>query len=105
MDFYERWADGVPALLRLLQQLMAYEGPTPYDPEALAQINVPVLLLRGQETLLGAQFGEAARHIARYVADPQVHELQGVGHFAPVLAPEQIAEELVSFFEKVLQPT
>lgn len=105
MDFYERWADGVPALLRLLQQLMAYEGPTPYDPEALAQINVPVLLLRGQETLLGAGFGEAARHIARYVADPQVHELQGVGHFAPVLAPEHIAEELVSFFEKALQPT
>jgi pimeloyl-ACP methyl ester carboxylesterase len=66
---------------------------------------VPVLLLRGKETLLGAGFGEAERHIARYVADPQVHELQGVGHFAPVLAPEQIAEELVFFFENALQPT
>jgi hypothetical protein len=44
------------------------------------------------------------RHIAQHVSDPQVRELHGVGHFAPLLAPRSIAEELISFFESVRQP-
>lgn len=103
-DFFERWAGGVPALLRFMQEVMTYQGPTPYDPEALAQIAVPVLLLRGQETLLGAGFGEAAQHVARYVADAHAQVLPDVGHFAPVLAPERLAAALISFFEKARQP-
>lgn len=103
-DFYERWAGAVPAALQLVQHDATYAGPRSTDPELLRQVAAPVLLLRGRQTLLGTFFADAARHIAQHVPDPQVRELQGVGHFAPLLAPESIAEELISFFESVRQP-
>ncbi len=102
-DFHQRWAGGVPELLRYFQELMAFEGADPTAPEALAQVTVPVLLLWGRETLLQA-FGEMAQLIARHVADAQVRELPGVGHFAPVVAPQAVAAELTTFFETTLQP-
>jgi pimeloyl-ACP methyl ester carboxylesterase len=103
-DFHERWSGGVPELLVFFQQLMAAEGPGPDAPEALAQVTAPVLLLTGEETLLEAAFGNATRHIAAHVVDAQVREVPGVGHFAPVVAPEQVSAELISFFEEVPQP-
>lgn len=30
--------------------------------------------------------------------------MPGVGHFAPVLEPEAVADELITFFESVRQP-
>jgi pimeloyl-ACP methyl ester carboxylesterase len=103
-DFYERWAGCVPAMLRFVQQDAAYEGPRSTDPEVLGTVAAPVLLLRGQQTLLGTWFAEAARRIAQHVADAHVRELPGIGHFAPVLAPVPLAEELIRFFESVRQP-
>ena len=102
-DFHERWSGGVPELLVFVQQLMAAEGPGPDAPEALAQITVPVLLLTGEETLLAAAFGDATRHIAAHVAEAQVREVPGVGHFAPVVAPKRVAAELISFFASAWQ--
>jgi pimeloyl-ACP methyl ester carboxylesterase len=101
-DFFVRWAGGIPAMLDFLQQDQSYGGPRSTDPEALGQITVPVLLLRGQETLLGL-FADVEQHIAQHVADPHVRELPGLGHFAPLVAPEPIAKELISFFESVRQ--
>jgi pimeloyl-ACP methyl ester carboxylesterase len=103
-DFFERWAGGIPAMLQFLQGLASYEGTRSIDPEVLRQVATPVLLLRGQQTLLGTLFAESAQHIAQHVADPHVRELPGLGHFAPVLAPERIANQLISFFESVRQP-
>jgi pimeloyl-ACP methyl ester carboxylesterase len=103
-DFHERWSGGVPQLLSFFQHLMAFEGPGPDHPEALAQVTVPVLLLTGEETLLGAAFDDAVQHIARHVADPHVREVPGVGHFAPVVAPESVARDLTAYFEAALQP-
>jgi pimeloyl-ACP methyl ester carboxylesterase len=102
-DFHERWSGGVPELLVFFQQLMAAEGPGPDAPEALAQVTVPVLLLTGKETLLEAAFRDATRHIAAHVADAEVREVPGVGHLAPVTAPERVAAELISFFEEIPQ--
>jgi pimeloyl-ACP methyl ester carboxylesterase len=103
-DFYERWAGCVPAMLRFVQQDAAYEGPRSTDPEVLGTVAAPVLLLRGQHTQLGTWFADSARHIAQHVADAHVRELPSVGHFAPVLAPVPLAEELTRFFESVRQP-
>jgi pimeloyl-ACP methyl ester carboxylesterase len=70
----------------------------------LAKITVPVLLLRGQESLLGTFFADSVQHVAKHVADAHVREpLPGLGHFAPILAPEPVAKELISFFESVRQ--
>jgi pimeloyl-ACP methyl ester carboxylesterase len=103
-DFFERWAGGIPAMLRFLQEDASYEGPRPTDPEVLARITAPVLVLRGQQTLLGTLYADSQQHIAQHVADPHVRELPGLGHFAPVVAPEPIAKELIAFFESVRQP-
>jgi pimeloyl-ACP methyl ester carboxylesterase len=103
-DFYERWAGCVPAMLRFVQQDASYEGPRSTDPEVLGMVAAPVLLLRGRQTLLGTFFADAARHIAQHVSDPHFRELPGAGHLAPLIAPETIATELVSFFESVRQP-
>ncbi|MGH3039326.1 MAG: alpha/beta fold hydrolase [Gaiellaceae bacterium] len=103
-DFYERWAGCVPAMLRFVQQDAAYDGRRSTDPEVLATVAAPVLLLRGQQTLLGTWFADAARHIGQHVADAHVRELPGIGHFAPVLAPVPLAEELIRFFDSVRQP-
>ena len=94
----------VPAMLRFVQQDASYAGPRSTDPEALGAVTAPVLLLRGRQTLLGTFFSDAAQHIAQHVPDPHVRELPGAGHSAPVIAPEPIAKELISFFESVRQP-
>ena len=103
-DFYERWAGCVPAMLRFVQRDAAYDGPRSTEPEVLGTVAAPVLVLRGQQTELRTFFADAAQHIAQHVADPHVRELPGVGHFAPLLAPESLAEELISFLESVRQP-
>jgi len=103
-DFFERWTGAVPAMLRFIQQDASYAGARATDPEELARIAVPVLLLRGKRTRLCTWFADAAQHIARHVAEPHVCELPGLGHFAPVLEPESIADELITFFESVRQP-
>ncbi|MGH8825505.1 MAG: alpha/beta fold hydrolase, partial [Jiangellaceae bacterium] len=102
--FFERWASAAPALLNDLGQDNAYEGPRSIDPESLEQITVPVLVLRGRQTRLTSLWGESEQHIARHVPDTHVRELPDLGHFAPVLAPELLAEELISFIESVHQP-
>ena len=90
-------------MLRFVQQDAAYQGPRSTDPEVLGAVTAPVLLLRGRQTLLGTWFADAARHIAQHVSDAHVRELPGAGHFAPVLAPEPLAKELIRFFESVRQ--
>jgi pimeloyl-ACP methyl ester carboxylesterase len=99
--FFEQWAGGVPAMLRFIQGDAPYEGPRSTDPKALARVTVPVLLLQGERTRLATWFTDAAEHIARHVADAQVCELPGLGHFAPVLAGASIADELITYFESV----
>jgi pimeloyl-ACP methyl ester carboxylesterase len=102
-DYYERSGTAFPSLLRTVQASQSYEGPQSTDPEAMARISVPVLLLRGQQTRRTTFYTDTERYVAEYVADPHVRELPGIGHFAPCLAPEPVAEALVSFFGSVRQ--
>ena len=101
-DFFERWAVGIPPMLDFLQQDQAYEGTRATDPETLERITVPTLVLVGQATRLGL-FADSAQHIAEHVADAQVRELPGLGHFAPMLAPDTIANELTTFLASTRQ--
>jgi pimeloyl-ACP methyl ester carboxylesterase len=103
-DFFERWGRSIVAMLRYFQQNVPSEGPRPYDPEELAKISAPVVALWSRETTKGTWVSKSAQYLAQHVADGHVRELQGAGHFAPVLAPESIAEELISFFGSVRQP-
>jgi pimeloyl-ACP methyl ester carboxylesterase len=103
-SFDDVWAERVPAMLRFVQQDGRYDGPRSTDPEALARIAAPVLVLTGQQTRLRQFFSSAADFIVRHVPEAQAWELPGAGHFAPLLAPESVADELITFFESARQP-
>jgi pimeloyl-ACP methyl ester carboxylesterase len=102
-DFYARWASCIPAMLRFVQRDGSYEGSRSTDADVLGRVTAPVLLLRGRQTALDAFFADTARHIAQHVPDPHVRELPGVGHFAPLLAPDRVARELIPFLAAVRQ--
>ena len=105
-SFFERCAAVVPPTLRSIEQSVAYSGTQSTDPEVLAKVTAPVLLLRGGRTRRGTFYAQSEAHVARNVADPHVREpLPGLGHWAPVLEPERIAREMISFFESVQGPT
>jgi pimeloyl-ACP methyl ester carboxylesterase len=104
-DYLERCAAVVPPTLQSIEQSMSYDGPEAADPEVLAQVTAPVLLLRGERTRRGAFYSDSEAHVARNFADPHVREpLPGLGHWAPVLEPGAVAREMISFFEAVQRP-
>lgn len=103
-SFEDVWAARVPAMLRFVQQDGTYDGPRATDPEALARITAPVLVLTGEQTRLRTFFSAVAEMLSEHVADSQVWRLPGAGHFAPLLEPESVADELITFFESVRQP-
>jgi len=100
----EDWARNVPVLVQEAQQGMTYDGPFSTDPDLLGQITAPVLLLRGQQAALATLFADAEQHVAQHVADPRVRELASIGHIAPILAPERIADELITLLHSAQQP-
>jgi pimeloyl-ACP methyl ester carboxylesterase len=103
-DYYERSGTAFPSLLRTVRASQTYDGPEATDPEAMARISVPVLLLRGQQTRRAAFYARTEQYVAEHVTDPHVRGLPGIGHFAPILAAEHVAEALVTFFGTVRQP-
>jgi pimeloyl-ACP methyl ester carboxylesterase len=103
-DYYERSGTAFPSLLREVQASQTYEGPESTDPETMSRISVPVLLLRGQRTRRAAFYTDTEQYVAEHVADPHVRGLPGVGHFAPIVAPEPVVEALLSFLGSVRQP-
>lgn len=100
-DFFERWGHSIPAMLQYFQQNMSHEGTRAYDSEQLARIPAPLLALWGTETTHRAFASRSAQHLARHAASGDVRELAGVGHFAPLVAPELVAKELARFFESI----
>jgi pimeloyl-ACP methyl ester carboxylesterase len=100
----DRQASVHPLVMEEVRQDASYDGPQPTDPEVLARIEAPVLVLLGQQTRLYAFLGDSAQHVAQHVADSRVRELPDVGHYAPMVAPEPVAEELISFLASVRRP-
>ena len=63
------------------------------------------LLLRGQRTRSGTVYADSEQHVAQHVAGPRVREaLPDLGPWAPTLAPEAVADELVASFDSIPQP-
>jgi pimeloyl-ACP methyl ester carboxylesterase len=92
----------VPALLNDIQQAMQFGGPDPADPEVLARISAPLLVLHGPATR--PFFAAAARHVANHVPNARIQEISGAGHAAPLIHPEALAEALTTFFSRAQRP-
>lgn len=97
-DYFEASGRNVPVLLREVEQTAQSHEYSPTSPSELARITVPVLLLYGSRSALRTWFAEGVRHVAEYVPEAHVREIDGTGHWAPVLQPEPLADEIVRFF-------
>jgi len=86
-----------PALLDDLKQMRDAESASPSDPEMLAEITVPVQVIRGSESAL-QWFADGVRHVAFHLPAATTTELPGAGHFGPLLRPEDVANEVIGFF-------
>jgi pimeloyl-ACP methyl ester carboxylesterase len=98
-DAYDRWAPNMPVTLRGVRAVtegLAGGGFSPTAPSTLAEITVPVLYLHGTDTPT-SWYVDGARHVARHAADVRIAAVPGVGHFAPMLAPEAVADALLRF--------
>lgn len=98
---FETMGTNVPADLAGIQQSMAHQGPTFTDASVLAQIEAPVLLLQGSRSNVPSWCHAGVRHIAEHVPQTTVHEFTDLGHLAPMLAPEPVAEKIAVFFDTV----
>ncbi|MFI7449981.1 alpha/beta fold hydrolase [Nonomuraea sp. NPDC049714] len=94
--YFEAAGRYVPHLLNMLQQVVAYEGPTAEDPAVLGAISAPVLVLHGSDTM--PFYHASARHVADHVPNARVREIPGAGHAAPLTHPETLAKTFAEFF-------
>lgn len=85
-----------PALLADLQQMRSSESASPSSPEVLAEVTVPVQVLKGSDSAL-QWFADGVRHVGEHLPDAKITELPGAGHFAPLLHPEAVANEVIGF--------
>jgi pimeloyl-ACP methyl ester carboxylesterase len=90
----------LPVDLAEFREAIAFGGPSPTDPDALARIETPTLLLHGSRTALWTWLISGTRFVERHVTGATVREIVGTGHLAPQIAPERITDELVPFFEQ-----
>jgi pimeloyl-ACP methyl ester carboxylesterase len=87
-------APSVPADLRLFENLDP-TGPSLTDPDLLATITTPVLLLQGDRTAPVFELGN--QHVAEHAPTADNRVIPGAAHGGPKLAPERVARELISF--------
>lgn len=100
---FETMGSNVPTDLMGIQQSNEYRGLSATDPSMLAKISAPVLLLQGGRSNAYSWFHVGVRHVAEYVPQATAHEFTDLGHLAPMVAPEPVAEKIASFFDKVYQ--
>ena len=98
---HEVAAPSIPADLRMFENLDP-TGPSMTDPELLATITAPILLLQGDRTK--PWFERGNRHVLEHAPNAQNRIIPGAGHGGPGLAPEAVAGELIRFLESAPEP-
>jgi pimeloyl-ACP methyl ester carboxylesterase len=97
-------AGNVEAQLREMDALFADGPPTASDPDGLAKVQVPLLLLHGTRSMPDPWFLDGIRHVARHVPHAEVRVVEGAGHLAPIVRPAPVAREIEAFLSRVGQP-
>jgi len=88
------WPARVAAVHTIAREIRAEEDCT-IEPERVGRLDVPVLLLLGEESPPWAR--ESAERIRAALADARISVLPGQGHAAILTAPELVADELLRF--------
>ncbi len=66
--------------------------------QALASTGIPVLILWGEDDVLGGK--EVAARLGELLPEAEGFLLPGVGHFPQVEAPDEVAQEISAFVER-----
>jgi pimeloyl-ACP methyl ester carboxylesterase len=103
-DYLDAASQYLPLVIQEFQQAAESTGPAPTDASELARIVVLVLVLYGSQTALGGWITRSARHVAEHVATAQLREVDGIGHFGPVVGEPAIADEITRFFTARPEP-
>lgn len=100
--YLEAAARYAPHMASFFQQQAEHRGAMADDPAVLGAISAPVLVVVGADAR--PLFSSSARHMTDHIADATLHEIPGAGHASPLTHPEALAEALVEFFSRALQP-
>lgn len=95
---FEHAGQYVPKFLQILEQAPETEAPNPNDPSELAKVTIPVLLVYGSESTTASI--DSTQYLGEKLPKAQVLEISGVGHMAPELGVEAVADTFVEFFAK-----
>lgn len=88
--------------LRVLLEEFAHDGAFRLsDPAVLDDVTVPVVMLIGSRS--PRHYRRYSELLERRLARPVVRELDGLGHFAPLVAAYPVAAELGTFFASAMQ--
>jgi pimeloyl-ACP methyl ester carboxylesterase len=98
---HEVAAPSIPADVRMFENLDP-TGPSMTDPDLLATITAPILLLQGDRTK--PWFERGIRHVLEHAPNAENRIIPGAGHAGPGLAPEAVAGELVRFLQGTPEP-
>jgi pimeloyl-ACP methyl ester carboxylesterase len=98
---HEVAAPNIPADLRMFENLDP-TGPSLTDPDLLATITAPILLLQGGRTK--PWFERGNRHVLEHAPNAENRIIPGAGHGGPGLAPEAVAGELLRFLQGTPAP-
>ena len=104
-DFPEAASRYVPVAMMEFQQASQSTGPAPTDAGELAKVDVPALVMHGARTAMRTWVSASARHVADHLPSARVHEIDGAGHFGPVLGNRHVADEITRFFEVASGPS
>ena len=88
------WPARVAAVHTIAREIRAEEGYR-VEPGRFAQLDIPVLLLLGEESPAWARDG--AERIRAALPDARISVLPGQGHTAILTAPELVVDELLDF--------
>lgn len=99
-DYLEEAARYIPVFLDELAQGATSSASSPTDPAALADIDVPVLVLHGTRSAQYDWFAAGADHVAAHTSEAEVREIDGAGHFGVMFQPGAIADQLARFFSR-----
>lgn len=93
----------LPLDLAEFREALAFEGPSPTDPAALARITAPTVVLHGTRTSQ-PWFTASALAVADQVPGATAREIEGAGHFGHIVDPERDARILLPHLEAATQP-
>lgn len=94
--FLEKSGRYVPGELKAIQQ----GGNAPPFEETLRQVEAPILVLAGSESV--SWFQKGVGYVVEHGRDVRKRVLEGRGHFPVFFAPDEVAEEVRPFMREAL---